>query len=179
MLHTEEMEGDIWVCRRCKVAKPATPEYFYRHIRMKGLRRTCSECERTRNQQYKDEHREEYRKNSKAWRKKHRIEVNATQRIYRAKIRNLVLDHYGGACVCCGETERCFLSLDHINNDGYKYRLKTGRRIGNFYYFAQRHGFPSDLQILCHNCNMAKAAYKRCPHQKSAIYSSRSRFAET
>ena len=33
-----------------------------------------------------------------------------------------VLDHYGRACSCCGETEPAFLTIDHVNNDGAEHR---------------------------------------------------------
>jgi hypothetical protein len=54
-----------------------------------------------------------------------------------------------------------FLALDHIRNDGKSHReeIKT-----NMMDWAIRNGFPKTLQLLCHNCNNAKAFYGRCPH---------------
>lgn len=81
---------------------------------------------------------------------------------YRARIRREILDHYGARCACCGETTDAFLTIDHINNDG---RLHRRRHSGGAFYSAIiRLGFPKDLQILCWNCNLAKALYGSCPH---------------
>lgn len=41
---------------------------------------------------------------------------------YRQRIKQKVFDHYGERCACCGETERLFLTLDHVNNDGAEHR---------------------------------------------------------
>lgn len=73
-----------------------------------------------------------------------------------------VLAHYGGRCVCCGETEPTFLAIDHINDDGHL--LARGERGGRFLYWIIRNDFPNTLQLLCHNCNFAKRL-GTCPHQ--------------
>ena len=77
--------------------------------------------------------------------------------------RKKVIDHYGGRCACCGEKEIKFLAIDHINNDGHKQRKKMTLNINAW---AIRHHYPKDLQVLCHNCNLAKAFYGICPHQE-------------
>lgn len=80
--------------------------------------------------------------------------------------RKLIIEAYGGKCVCCGETEFKFLSLDHIHGGGTKERREG---ISGFTQYLNiiRNGFPKDkYQILCYNCNMAKGFYGKCPHQK-------------
>mgnify|MGYP001560669672 CR=1 FL=1 len=74
-----------------------------------------------------------------------------------------VLEYYGKKCMCCGEEKIEFLAIDHINRDGYKQRnlMKT-----NIYDWITKNKFPKDLQILCHNCNLAKSFYGYCPHKK-------------
>ncbi len=79
--------------------------------------------------------------------------------------KNLVLRHYGDKCVCCGEKNPLFLTIDHKNNDGYL--LGRGR---NMVAYAVQKGFPDDLQLLCYNCNCGKNNRFRkgtCPHQFS------------
>ncbi len=89
------------------------------------------------------------------------------QRQYRYSFREQILTAYGKECACCGETEPQFLALDHINNDGAAHRRELGIGAGNvFYAWAIKNNFPSNLQLLCHNCNMAKAFYGKCPHNK-------------
>lgn len=88
----------------------------------------------------------------------------------RALRKREIIDHYGGACTCCGETEPQFLSLDHVNNDGADHRrsLRKGKPRGYegaaFYWWVVKAGFPTDLQLLCFNCNCAKGFYGICPH---------------
>lgn len=78
-----------------------------------------------------------------------------------SKKKEIVYNHYGNMCSCCGETERLFLSIDHINNDGYQNRKKGI----NLYIDIIDRGFPNDLQILCMNCNTGKARNNGiCPH---------------
>ena len=89
------------------------------------------------------------------------------QREHRQRLRIKCLIHYGGnppKCVCCGEQEIKFLSLDHINGGGRKQRKKD-KTLGNeLYLWLIRNNFPKDLQVLCHNCNSAKGYYGLCPH---------------
>jgi hypothetical protein len=81
-----------------------------------------------------------------------------------------VLAHFGHRCACCGESEPKFLSIDHVNNDGHKQR-KT-RRAGGYAALirrVKREGWPSDLQLLCFNCNLGKARNGGiCPHRPVA-----------
>ena len=30
-----------------------------------------------------------------------------------------------------------------------------------------KNNFPKGFQVLCHNCNLAKGFYGKCPHEKS------------
>lgn len=80
-----------------------------------------------------------------------------------------VLSHYGGACVCCGEKGLAFLTLDHVDNDGKEHRELLGEnRTGTkFYRWLKRNNYPTTprLQVMCWNCNMAKARFGECPHQ--------------
>ncbi len=95
----------------------------------------------------------------------------ATFREYQRKLRafkkDLVLEHYGRKCVCCGESEVKFLAIDHKNDDGYEHRKTLGGTGGGSIIVAWivKNGFPDMFQILCHNCNMAKGIYGECPHK--------------
>lgn len=88
---------------------------------------------------------------------------------YRDEIKARVFEAYGGAvCACCGERNKKFLSLDHINNDGAAHRKKIGYRGGIGYYLdIVKNNFPPGFQILCYNCNMGKARNGGvCPHKE-------------
>lgn len=83
----------------------------------------------------------------------------------KTRRRKEVIAAYGGECLCCGEKDWHFLSLDHINNDGAKHRREVGA--SGVYKWAIDNKFPPTLRILCFNCNMARAFYKNCPHEIS------------
>lgn len=86
---------------------------------------------------------------------------------YIQKARAEVFDHYGRVCVCCGERNIEFLTIDHINNDGNIHRASLNSHGGgkSIYRDLKKRGWPPIVQILCWNCNAAKAIYGVCPHQ--------------
>ena len=95
------------------------------------------------------------------------------KRLYQTELRkvkkNLVLEHYGRECACCGEDEVKFLCIDHKNNDGREHRKTLKGTGGGSIIIAWiiKNGFPDMFQMLCHNCNMAKGIYGECPHKKN------------
>lgn len=81
---------------------------------------------------------------------------------FRDKIREQVLTAYGGACVCCGENEYVFLTIDHI------VPIKRARGRDSSYEVClqlRKEGYPTGYQILCYNCNHAKKTGDECPHR--------------
>lgn len=85
---------------------------------------------------------------------------------YWIKQRLEALTHYSNGdlkCACCGEREYKFLCLDHIEGGGNKQRKALGSKY--ILSYLKQAGWPLDYQVLCHNCNMAKGFYGRCPHR--------------
>ena len=81
-------------------------------------------------------------------------------------IKHLIINAYGGRCVCCGEAEIDFLTIDHI--DGLKGKSKQGERGRQFYYRLIREGFQTDkYQCLCMNCNWGQRFQGICPHARN------------
>tara|TARA_R100001244_G_scaffold97646_3_gene73063 strand:- start:1159 stop:1773 length:615 start_codon:yes stop_codon:yes gene_type:complete len=76
----------------------------------------------------------------------------------------LIYKHYGNKCSCCGIKEHAFLTIDHINNNGAKWRRDN--HSSSLYSFVIKNNFPSDLQLLCWNCNRAKFKCGICPHER-------------
>jgi hypothetical protein len=81
--------------------------------------------------------------------------------VYQAE-KQRVFEAYGLKCECCGEANPCFLTIDHINNDGAAER-QAGVR--NIYRKIIRDGFPDTYRLLCFNCNCARYHQGICPHQ--------------
>lgn len=89
------------------------------------------------------------------------------RKAYRDSRRRRVLDHYGGACACCGEDTFEFLAIDHKDGGGNKHRDEVGR--GNkLVDWIIVNGFPPLFQVLCHNCNHARSTHGTCPHERAA-----------
>lgn len=135
----------------------------------------------------KKEYMKEYNKNNryklnewkKEWRKKNpekvkemaaRSRVNNSENIrewHKKDAQNAKTDcmnAYGGKCVCCGESELTFLTIDHINGTSLKknqsYRLGT-----SLYKWLRRNNYPRDnFRILCCNCNYSCGFFGYCPH---------------
>lgn len=79
-----------------------------------------------------------------------------------------VLAHYGRKCVCCGEDNPGFLTIDHKDGTGHVDRKANKNRGGwTFYYKIVKLGFPKNLQLLCFNCNCGKQRLGRCPHENA------------
>lgn len=87
---------------------------------------------------------------------------------YRTRIKDAVFGAYGGyKCACCGELEKIFLTIDHINNDGAAHRKQIGFRGGiGLYLWIAKHDFPPGFQVYCFNCNHGKQLnHGVCPHK--------------
>jgi len=81
-----------------------------------------------------------------------------------------VIQHYGGACACCGETEIVFLTIDHPDGDGSARRREEGHRGGTAQYRKiRRDGFPPGFRVLCWNCNTAEYLLGQCPHKANVF----------
>lgn len=94
-----------------------------------------------------------------------RAEKLEYMRHWHAVVKDAVFAAYGGyVCACCGVTEPVFLVIDHIADDGSDERKRLGTKGGmGQYWYLRKRGFPSGYQVLCQNCNWAKA-HGGCPH---------------
>lgn len=140
------------VCERCKERRRSGRSD-------KKLAGICTECVQfampgTRHCEF---HTEEKRKRSRA---------RARER------RKKVIEHYGGKCACCEDATYEFLTVDHKNNDGASHRRELMNTPGSRNYafqivnFIVANDFPDGFQILCWNCNLAKAKHGECPHER-------------
>jgi hypothetical protein len=94
--------------------------------------------------------------------------------LYRRGVKRLVFSWYGGKCICCQERWIDFLTLDHVNDDGYKDNILDHRgirrRLGGWteYLRIKNLGYenrPKDRQVLCFNCQWGKVINKGfCSH---------------
>lgn len=86
------------------------------------------------------------------------------------ELRQSVLGYYSWQrfrCACCGETERDFLVIDHIDGHGNRHRKEIfGRPQAGyrFYDWLVKHEYPPGFQVLCNNCNLSKGKHGACVH---------------
>jgi hypothetical protein len=96
------------------------------------------------------------------YQRKHRKE-------YARRLKNQVLEAYGSCCVCCGETNPGFLSIDHVNGGGREHRRSVGGGV-MLYLDIIRRGFPAEFQIQCFNCNLGRNLNGGiCPHVEAEV----------
>jgi hypothetical protein len=153
-------EGEQY-CVSCRKPKPIAEFYSKRKRGGDGqLASQCSECR---------EYGKNYAVKSRSkWSDEERRRDQEKKRNFARECRVKMLEAYGNKCTCCGETTPEFLAVDHVNNDGAHHRRTVvGYDPTALYRWAKKHGFPDSLQILCHNCNVAKAYYGSCPHQRA------------
>lgn len=97
--------------------------------------------------------------------REHELKRSARARI---KLKETVIQQYGGCCKCCGETELDFLSIDHILNDGALHRKSIPSGSGVLYRLIKDKNDFSKYQVLCFNCNMSKKIGKgKCIHERN------------
>ncbi|ALY08960.1 HNH endonuclease [Arthrobacter phage Glenn] len=90
---------------------------------------------------------------------------NRFTREAKRRLREKVIQHYGGKCACCGEDRYVFLNIDHINGGGNAEHKAQGPDLARRLH---RSGYPEGFQILCWNCNNAKhllGSLDLCPHK--------------
>lgn len=128
-----------------------------------GVRWRCARC---------------HRKDVKNWVKKNPEKRADIRRRYYLKYREKyrrehwslkleVFMNMGGECVCCGEQDIRFLTLDHINGGGAKHRRSVGNSTIEVYKDVQRQGYPKDkFRLYCWNCHMATRFGDLCPHKE-------------
>lgn len=95
----------------------------------------------------------------------------ASNRKTRRHYRELAIAHYGGtppSCKCCGELEKRFLTIDHMNGGGRQHRLVMNNKAGGVAGWLVKSGYPDGFQVLCMNCNWGKYINNgTCPHKNN------------
>lgn len=112
-----------------------------------------------------------------SWRENNREKFKAYNKKSMLKLKREIMDAYGGACSCCGETELAFLTIDHIDGNGAEHRREMaaernspwGQAGHATYRWLRKNNFPEGFQVLCANCNCGKHWNGGvCPHQQMA-----------
>lgn len=141
------------LCVRCSSMK--THAEFSRHrASSSGLASWCKEC-------------------LYEWKRQkyiaHRARFNAVSKEARRRLKQQMVDAYGGSCTCCGESDLEFLTVEHVNRDGKQHRMSF-RSAQSVWADLRRRGWPKgDYTVLCMNCNWASRFNGVCPHSLKPI----------
>lgn len=148
-------------CQRCGEFKE---EYRFRFNKTLGAAtNTCKDCRRRRDAERRAADPAKFRDAWNKWAESNPGRVRELSRAYDRRLRSSVINAYGGVCACCGEREKDFLTIDHINGGGTKHRKQLH---GKVYAQLRRSGFPPGYRVLCWNCNWAYRLHGNCPHQQ-------------
>jgi hypothetical protein len=106
----------------------------------------------------RDRAREISRAGNEKWTRLNPERKQQTHQSYNERIRQWILDFFGGKCVHCGIDDPRVLQIDHINGDGHKYRQDVGWSLQKRYNYVKKNQETARLvmQLLCANCNWIK-----------------------
>lgn len=82
------------------------------------------------------------------------------------KLREEVINAYGGRCVCCGKTKLASLVIRHAIDKSIKQNYRGRNGSYNMFLWIKKHGFPKSFCVMCFNCHSSWSLYGYCPHQK-------------
>lgn len=146
-------------CPACNKSENETP--FGKDYR-------CLACNRERRKAHYRKHIETEQKKSltRYWSK--RDEILRTNKEREEKIKDEVYEGYGGyVCNCCGETEKLFLCIDHVDGGGTDHRKNISGGAKGIYRWLKKNNYPEGFQVLCYNCNNGKHRNNNvCPHAR-------------
>lgn len=99
-----------------------------------------------------------------------RTDTPSKSTVRNRELRRKALEAYSDEsvpiCACCGESRYHALCIDHIFGGGNAHRRSIhGKTTASIYDWLYLNNYPPGFQVLCHNCNHAKSAFKGCPHQ--------------
>ena len=166
-------DGILSRCKKCIVINsvkwlkehPDKREYWYKRNKKKIAQKS---------KKYYRENKNKILKSQRLYYLKNKSIINEKQRVYansrRRSDREEVLIKYGGnppKCSCCGESEKIFLTLDHVYGNGNKHKNEIGVKGTGLYIWAKQNNFPLIFKVLCFNCNCGKYRNKGiCPHEE-------------
>lgn len=81
---------------------------------------------------------------------------------YRAKLKQLVMDHYSNGpakCAICNISDIRILTIDHLAGSGKRHRVGIGaeKSGSKFYKWLRDNNFPPGFRVLCFNHNCSKS----------------------
>lgn len=162
----------IKTCKNCLIEKDI--ESFTKNRTQKdGFEKLCKVCRAYKKKSIyhsNPEERKKYIDRNKIWMKNNRPKINLWRKNKVSSLRFEILKSYGDKCSCCGESEKRFLTIDHINGGGKEHRAKFNNTAYAVYKDIINGKFDKNLyRILCMNCNFAIRFGDKCPHKDNIL----------
>lgn len=160
--HFKPYVFDNKLCSKCKVNK-TVDQFIKRHDRNYYYSQ-CRDCmyKANRERRKTDAHKQYFSLYMQNYRKINPEYVQRGQVKYWS-LKSKVFNGYGNCCKCCGETEKDFLEIDHVNNDGKNDPYR--KNLAKLMQFIINNNFPKNYQLLCSNCNQSKRKHGQCMHK--------------
>ena len=158
------------VCTKCKTLKSIEQYHVTNRKNKKYTMPYCKLCSNEANKnnriKYKEKNNISY---STVWGSNNKDKKSAFDKTTRLKLKQKLVEGYGGKCTCCGEYRIEFLTLEHLNRDGKEHKLAlTGKtKCGSsiLYKDVINRNFPPEYTILCFCCNHSQSKGTPCPHK--------------
>jgi len=183
----------VRVCNRCKILKEIS-EFGKWSYAKDGLMKYCKKCASERVAEYTNKNPEKVKESRKKSGKKyyennkdeikktsaerhrskmlnpeHRAKISSVAKRKRDSLKLEMISSLGGRCSCCGISEPRFLSIEHIGGGGCEHRRQCGGTSYGVLLDAKKQGWPKNkFDVLCFNCNLARAKLGYCPHEKKS-----------
>lgn len=165
---TECSKEELFRCSQCKERLPG--EKFGKNYSSKNrpVSYRCRGCDALNARKRYQANPEKYRQIALKCHDKYREKKIAYMKEYGKKLKKKIFNHYGGfMCSCCGEKEKKFLTIDHINGGGTKHRKETNGGGRTTYRWIIKNNFPEGFRVLCMNCNFGAGQNNGvCPHEE-------------
>lgn len=155
-------------CTSCKKLKIIVDFYPRKSRGLNEWSQPCKQCQKLRCSEWRRKNKYRHSRNHRRWLEQNQNYIRDYKKIARQKLRLEIYNAYGGSiCKCCGEKEWSFLTIDHIENDGYKHRKELKSRSSDvLFVWLKKNNFPRGFQVLCMNCQFGKVRNNgRCPHK--------------
>lgn len=158
--HKAYKDGHLSVCKECAKLE-------LQRVKAAKINGTyINRCRKPRlTAEERSERAEFYRTYNRQYREKNREAIAALkrQRADEAKLEGIA--HYGGKCTCCGEARIEFLTMEHINGRAHE-KGKRKRKGKSAWLQIRPKGWPTDITVLCFNCNCSRGNLGYCPHER-------------
>lgn len=147
-------------CARCRVPR------LHREFRSAAVGSRAKDgkhpyCKACCRQYQRDNPRESNPEYHAKWHQDHKAQQLQVVKDGVKRLRLQIMDMYGHACSCCGESHYNFLTLEHILGGGNRHR--KGRAPYTVYKEILAEGYrPDKYTILCYNCNCSRGVYGYC-----------------